>query len=166
MGKTTRARSALADHRRKHRPRPTPRWLKSEAAQGTAQGQARARCLLVLSVLSGETPVSDAIARAGISRQTYYNLETRALQGMLLALDPASNTQGSAAAERVGQLEQQVQALQQQKRRAERLLMLGRKTMRLPGRISPLAKIKRRGRAARSVRPTTSATTAPGAPSP
>lgn len=157
------ARAAGAARQRKHRARATPRWLKNSPPMSPAQTQARMRCLLVLSVLSGETPVSDAIAKAGLSRQTYYNLETRALQGMLRALDPSSApAQGSATTERLAQLEQQVLSLQQQKRRAERLLMLGRKAMRLSGKIEPLAPMKR-GRRARSAPPTSSPTTAPGA---
>ena len=35
----------------------------------------------MLSVLSGEKPVTDAITEAGISRQLYYQLEEKALQG-------------------------------------------------------------------------------------
>lgn len=165
MSKTSRARAAGVA--RRHRARPTPKWLKKDGPASTEQAQARARCLLVLSVLSGETPVTDAIARAGLSRQTYYNLETRALQGMLLALDPATaGPQASSAAERVGQLERQVQQLQQQKRRAERLLLLGRKTMHMPARITPMPGMKRRGRRARSAPLTRNPTTAPGAISP
>ena len=70
---------------RRHRSRPTPKWLlKAEDIDQVA----RQRCLMVLSVLSGETPVTDAIKTAGISRGTYYQLETRALSAMLRSLGP------------------------------------------------------------------------------
>lgn len=89
---------------------------------------------MVLSVLSGETPVSDAIRQAKISRGTYYQMETRALEAMLVALNPlASGSQAgaadlSAAASRIGALEAQVKTLEQDKRRGQRLLLLQRKS--------------------------------------
>jgi hypothetical protein len=93
---------------------------------------------MLLSVLSGETPVTDAIERAKISRATYYQLETRALKAMLTAMNPlASNTADgaqdlTAATGRIAQLEAQVQRLEQQKRRTQRLLLLTRKSIRAP----------------------------------
>jgi hypothetical protein len=93
---------------------------------------------MVLSVLSGETPVSDAVGQAKISRGTYYQLETKALNAMLAALNPlASGAQTgaadlAAAAARIGQLEAQLKALEQDKRRSQRLLLLTRKSMRAP----------------------------------
>jgi hypothetical protein len=102
---------------------------------------------MVLSVLSGEKPVSDAIEEAGIARPTYYQLEAKALRAMLAALNPlaADKEEGSAelsraAAAKIGQLERRVKDLEQEKRRADRLLLLTRKAMRL----APIA--PRRGR--------------------
>jgi hypothetical protein len=107
---------------------------------------ARARCLMVLSVLSGEKPVTEAIAEARISRPTYYQLETRALNAMLAALNPlgSSSESGSpdlsVAAARIEELQRQVRRLEQDKRRAQRLLLLMRKAM-----CSPVT-ARRRGR--------------------
>src|SRR5919109_426427 len=136
MNKARKAQDGTpADRRRKHRRRPTPRWL---ASAPDLDAIARSRCLMVLSVLSGETPVSDAIAQAKISRQTYYHLETKALRAMLVALNPlASSSQDgsadlSAATARIGSLEEQVKRLEQEKRRSQRLLFLTRKSMRSP----------------------------------
>jgi hypothetical protein len=128
-------RDGKADGRpRKQRRRTTPKWLNSSSLEAVA----RSRCLMLLSVLSGETPVSEAIGRAKISRGTYYQLETRALKGMLAALNPMASTTStgaaglSAAMGRIGQLEAQVKRLQQDKRRTERLLLLTRKSIRAP----------------------------------
>jgi hypothetical protein len=85
-----------------------------------------------LSVLSGEKPVTDAIAEAEISRQMYYQLEERALKAMLRALTPFGEQEQSVAeawAARIAELEAKVAKLQREKRRAERLLFLTRKTM-------------------------------------
>lgn len=123
------------DRRRKPRPHPTPRWLR----QGTGlDAIAQRRMLLILSVLSGETPVTTAIAAAKISRATYYKLETRALNAMLAALNPlaGSTTDGradlSAATARIATLEGRASALERDKRRAERLLLITRRTLHGP----------------------------------
>jgi len=120
---------------RRHRSRPTPRWLKTtEGVDGLAQR----RVLLVLSVLSGEMPVTDAVQAAGISRPLYYQLETRALQAMLRALTPGAEDGEvalQAGASRVVELEARLKRLEQEKRRAERLLLLTRKLVR-PGSLT------------------------------
>lgn len=119
---------------RKLRRRMTPKWLKSSSLEALA----RSRCLMLLAVLSGETPVTEAIVRAKISRGTYYQLETKALKAMLAAMNPMASTSSSGAADlsaamgRIGQLEGQVKRLEQEKRRAQRLLLLTRKSLRAP----------------------------------
>jgi hypothetical protein len=86
---------------------------------------------MILSVLSGEKPVSDAIEEAGISRGTYYQLETRALSAMLRSLEPASSsdTDPASPTKRIVALEGKVRDLQQARRRAERLLLMTRRVM-------------------------------------
>lgn len=113
--------------RRRHRPRPTPKWLLGADAPDPI---AQRRCLMVLSVLSGEKPVTDAVEEAQISRQLYYQLESRALQAMLRALSPGSEEpRGEQATSRLAELEAKVTRLEREKRRAERLLFLTRKTI-------------------------------------
>lgn len=140
---------------RKHRPRPVPKWLRNSTQ---LEQIARSRCLLVLSVLSvlsGETPVTDAIERAKISRGTYYQLETRALKAILAAMNPlASNAADgaqdlSAATQRIHELEAQVRRLEQEKRRTQRLLLLTRKSIRAPI-VTGLRARRSRGRQVRS----------------
>ena len=127
---------ARQERRRKRRPRPMPRWLESSSE---LDALARSRCLMVLSVLSGEKPVSEAIELAKISRGTYYQLETRALKGMLAALNPLSSIEASGSPQpsaealaHIARLQERIQSLEQEKRRADRLLLLTRKAMRLP----------------------------------
>src|SRR5262245_10050023 len=107
--------------RRKTRARPMPRWLLK------GDEVSKARCLMVLSVLSGEKPVTQAIQETGISRGTYYQLETRALEAMLRALDPRSKRVEGSSRTRLLQLEARLKRLEQSKRRTERLLQLTRK---------------------------------------
>src|SRR5512146_1308953 len=70
---------------RARRSRPTPKWL---TGRTDLDELAKRRCLMILSVLSGERPVSDVLEEQGISRGTYYNMEQRALEAMLAALIP------------------------------------------------------------------------------
>ena len=151
--------------RAKSKPRPPPRWL---VQKKELDDIARRRCLLVLSVLSGETPVSDAVEQAQVSRQTYFDMETRALEAMLAALTPASMESEAAGRTRLEELEQTVAQLEREKRRAERLLLLTRRVVKpgtlkaAPGR--PRRKGSRprsttRGNKPSSASPTTSETT-------
>jgi hypothetical protein len=113
---------------RRRRSRPVPKWLlKGEDLDRLA----RERCLMILSVLSGEKPVSDAIEEAKISRGRYYQLETRAVSAMLRALEPASSAETDPASptKRITALEGKVRDLQQARRRAERLLLMTRRMM-------------------------------------
>jgi hypothetical protein len=93
---------------------------------------------MVLSVLSGEKPVTDAIAQAKVSRGTYYQLETRALKAMLTGLNPLASTSSAGTVElaqataTIAELQERVARLEREKRRAERLLLLTRKSIRAP----------------------------------
>jgi hypothetical protein len=98
---------------------------------------AKRRCLLVLSVLSGERPVSDVIEEAEISRPMYYQLEERALRAMLTALTPGASEPGATEpAKRIAELEQRVEQLEADKRRGERLLLLTRKVLKGPMKLA------------------------------
>jgi hypothetical protein len=113
---------------KKHRSRTTPKWLEQPSDLNAV---ARNRVLLVLSVLSGEKPVTDAIEAAGISRGFYYQMETKALNAMLLALAPGADSDASPDAtglhQRIKQLEEKLGKAEAAQRRAERLLFLQRK---------------------------------------
>lgn len=116
--------------RRKHRARPTPRWLLQRQELDEV---AKRRCLMVLEVLSGAKPVTDVIAGGEMSRATYYKLEERALGAMLRALSPtagADGTDGQALAEalaRVAELEEKLEKAERDRRRSDKLLVMTRK---------------------------------------
>jgi hypothetical protein len=85
---------------------------------------------MILSVLSGELAVTDAIAQGKISRGTYYQLEERALKAMLAALLPGGEQAPSESpAARIAELERKLATLERHKRRSERLLLLTRKVI-------------------------------------
>jgi hypothetical protein len=89
---------------------------------------------MILSVLSGERPVSDVLEEQGISRGTYYNFEQRALEGMLAALIPltpgeTSELPSASPAKRIVELEAKVAKLERDRRRHDRLLYLTQSVM-------------------------------------
>ena len=92
---------------------------------------AKRRCLMVLSVLSGEKSVEEASREADITSPLYYQLEKKALTAMLASLVPGATKDGSPAPV-LAQMEAKIQALEKTKRRLERLLFLTRMTVK-PG---------------------------------
>jgi hypothetical protein len=158
---------------RKLRSRPTPKWLlRSQDLDKIAQQ----RCLLVLSVLSGETPVTEAIVQAGMSRAAYYQLETRALSAMLRALGPLAGEEGteSSPLRQIAALEQKVRELERSRRRTQRLLLMTRRVVQgkerrigstRPGSaLSPGSRRKKGVKTAPPSRPSPPGTTGEGAP--
>src|SRR5437588_38379 len=79
--------------RRAERKRGIPRWL---TGRRDLDEVAQRRTILILSVLSGQTPVTTAIAEHGISRPLYYQLETKAVVAMMRALVPGANAASSS----------------------------------------------------------------------
>ena len=104
---------------------------------------------MLLSVLSGEVSVSDAIEQAQISRGFYYDLEERALSAMLVALTPGGETLAASPQARITQLEERCKKLEQDKRRSERLLLMTRRVIK-PGSVKSVPGRPRKKRAAAS----------------
>jgi len=140
---TTNNTRTKPDGRREPRSRRIPRWL---TGRKDLDEIAQRRTLLILSVLSGHTPVTTAITEHGISRPLYYQLETKGLVGMMRALVPganaASNPDAATPIRQIAELEEKVARLEQENRRLERLLFFAKKVL-PPG---PVAMPERRGR--------------------
>jgi hypothetical protein len=139
---------------RRHRPRPTPKWLKEK---NELDEIAQRRTLMLLEVLSGQKPVTDAIAEAQISRGHYYQLEERALKAILEAMEPGAGPgRPPETTSRLLQQEQRVKELEADKRRLERLLSMTRKVLR-PGPMKTALGRPRSAKAGKSAsRPSTS----------
>jgi hypothetical protein len=133
--------------KRPTRARPTPSWL---IERQDLDEMARRRCMMILSVLSGERAVTEAIEEAKISRGTYYQLEERALKAMLAALLPGGEAAPSESpVRRIAELEAKLGTLERDKRRSERLLLLTRKLVR-PGSLKSAPGRPRKAKAERS----------------
>ena len=135
--------SAKPARRRVDRKRGVPRWL---TGRKDLDEVAQRRTLLILSVLSGQTPVTAAITEHGISRPLYYQLEMKGLVGMMRALVPGANAASSpddaTPMRQIIELETKVTRLEQENRRLERLLFFAKKV--LPA--GPVAFPQKRGR--------------------
>lgn len=102
--------------------------LPTALSRADIDAMAKRRCLMLLAVLSGQSTISQAIKDAEISSAMYYQLETRALNAMLEALAPASNTEnGQERSRSFSTLQARVTHLEQEKRRLQRLLALATK---------------------------------------
>lgn len=114
---------------RRHRSRTLPSQLKAKDIDDIA----KRRCLMLLDVLSGRVPVTDAIAQGKISRGTYYQLEAKAIAAMMAAVSPTASDGGPAMVQskQVEELEQKVRKLEMEKRRLEHLLVVATKVVQL-----------------------------------
>lgn len=109
------------------RSRPVPSML----SKNDVDTMAKRRVMMVLHVLSGRVPVTQAIEDAKISRGTYYQLETRALQAMLRALAPSSTSDDETSTDgaTLVELKARVDKLEVERRRLERLLAMTTKVL-------------------------------------
>lgn len=87
--------------------------------------RAKQRAAIILAVLSGDCPVSDASRRLGITVNRYYAVERQALQGLVQALEQGKERRQTAAIcrEQV-RLEQEVLRLQALVRATQRAVSL------------------------------------------
>lgn len=124
---TRKQRGAVSRKRRKVSGR-KPKWIFETKDLDLI---AQRRCLMILSVLSGEKSVEDASREADIIPALYYQLEKKALTAMLAALVPGASKDGSPSP-MLAQMEKRIEELETTKRRLERLLFLTRMTVK-PG---------------------------------
>jgi hypothetical protein len=127
-----------------------PRLLPSQLKAKDLDEITKRRCLMLLNVLSGRVPVTDAIAAGKISRGTYYQLEAKAIAAMMAAVSPTASDGGPALVQskQLEELQQKVRKLEMEKRRLEHLLVLATKVIQ-PG---PLTTGKGRPSKRRSTR--------------
>ncbi len=120
----------------------------------TLKGSQRARqvAVAVLDALSGEVGVSEAAERLGISLSRYYQLETKALAGMLRALEPRGKGPQRTPEREIKALRAEKRALETELRRQQNLLRAAHRTVGLSGRRAGGGSSKGRGRAKRGHR--------------
>ena len=120
----------------------------------TLQGSKRARqiAIAVLEALAGELGTTEAASKLGVSVSRYYQLETRALAGLLAAVEPrARGPQKTPERENKALLAQNKQ-LEKELRRHQALLRAAHRSVGLPSRGTKDTKSNKRVRATRASR--------------
>lgn len=127
---------------------------KRKTGPSTLGGSRRARqvAVAVLGALSGETGVTEAAERLGISLSRYYQLETKALEGMLASLEPRGKGPQMTPEREIKALRAEKQGLEKELRRHQTLLRAAHRTVGLGGRRKGGGSSTKRGRTKRGCR--------------
>jgi hypothetical protein len=111
-----------------------------------AGSHARKAVAAILEALSGEIGTTEAAALLGISLSRYYQLETRALQGMLTALEPRKRGKQKTPQGEIRALKAQKREVEQELRRHQSLLRAANRSLGLAARGRTKASSKGRAR--------------------
>jgi len=100
----------------------------------TLKGSKRARqiAVAVLETLSGEQGTTEAAQKLGISLSRYYQLETRALSGLLAAVEPRSKGPQKTPQREIRALKAEKAELERELRRHQALLRAAHRSVGLP----------------------------------
>lgn len=108
---------------------------KPQMGPSTLQGSRSAKqsMVVILEALSGSASTTEAAERLGVSLSRYYQLETRALQGMLKALEPRPRGPRKSKDTEIRALKAEKKELQREVRRAASLLRAAQRSVGLKG---------------------------------
>ena len=125
-------------------------------AVGGSEG-ARKAAAVILEVLSGVRGTAEGCEALGITPMRYYVLETRALQGLVEALEPRPKGKRPRPEDRLRELEKEKGRLERDLARTRALVRLAERTIGIPAggaksRVGVDGKKKRRRRAERAGR--------------
>jgi len=118
-----------------------PRAAKTAGGAALTQGtgrEAKRRAAAVLEVLAGARPPAQAAASLGLSLPCYYQLESRALRGLLAGCEPRSKGRTPSAAGELARLRQERQRLERELARQQALVRLTQRAAGPPA-AAPLA---------------------------
>lgn len=117
---------------------------------------ARKAAVVVLEALSGVLSTAEAGQALGVSLSRYYQLEARALEGMLQALEPRPRGPQKTAESELKALKAEKRELERELRRHRSLLRAAQRSVGLSGQAPGRAKAarKRRGSRGATVRQT------------
>lgn len=121
--------------------------------------EARRRAAVVLEVLAGLRGPTEAATELGLAQQSYYQLETKALEGLVAALEPQPRGRKVDPSKDLARLEDEKAKLEREVGRLQALLRSSQRALGLKAPKAPEKgrKPKRRGparglRAARALR--------------
>jgi hypothetical protein len=120
------------------------RTVGPRALSGSAQ--AKRLAVVVLEVLSGLRDARDGGRAMGVSLNRYYQLETRALQGLIASLEPRPKGRQRTAEEKLATLERAKQRLEQELGRHQALVRAAQRSIGIPSIASDGKGSKLRGK--------------------
>jgi len=105
-----------------------------KSGPSTLGGSAEAKRLaaVVLEVLSGVRDAREGGRAMGVSINRYYQLETRALQGLIRALEPRPKGRRWSAEEKLARVERDKRRLEQELGRLQALVRAAQRSMGIP----------------------------------
>jgi len=102
----------------------------------TGSRDAKRAAAVVLEVLSGLMGPSEGSETLGTSLNRYYELETRALQGLVTALEPRPKGRQRTPEDAIRALEKEKKKLERELTRAQTLVRAAQRTIGLPSKPS------------------------------
>lgn len=84
---------------------------------------------LILEVLAGQRVPAEAAAEAGVSLPRYYQLEARALEGLIKACEPRARGRRVSPEREVARLEAEIERLERANARGQALLRLSQRAV-------------------------------------
>lgn len=117
---------------------------RKRSGAATLSGSKRAKqiAVAVLETLSGELGTTEAAAKLGVSLSRYYQLETKALQGLLEAVEPKAKGPQQTPEKEVKALLAEKKQLEKELRRHQALLRAAQRSVGLLGRAGKRASSK------------------------
>lgn len=108
-----------------------PESKRPKGAHGVRGGTSQANRLaaVILEVLAGECSPTAAAGSLEVSLPRYYQLETRALEGMVAALEPRPKGKQPSLAGRLAQLEKQLQQAHRECARQQALVRVTQRSL-------------------------------------
>lgn len=110
------------------RPRGRPRGPTGPTVNGGSR-DARRVAAVVLEVLAGQRTPMDAASALGVSQPRYYAIESRALEGLVLACEPRARGRRPSLEREAARLRSEVERLQRSSARSQALLRLSQRVV-------------------------------------
>ena len=136
-----------------HSPSPAkPRKPKKPRAIEAGTSEATRLAVVILEVLAGERSPTDAAEALGITCPRYYQLETRALKGMVAALEPQPKGKQPSLEGRIARLERALEVAHRESARQEALVRAAQRSLGIKPSLSTEGKPAAKDRAGRRKR--------------
>jgi hypothetical protein len=136
-----------------HSPSPAkPRKPKKPRVIEAGTSEATRLAVVILEVLAGERSPTDAAQTLSITSPRYYQLETRALKGMVAALEPQPKGKQPSLEGRIARLEQALHASRRDCARQEALVRAAQRSLGIKPTAATDGKLPAKDRAGRRKR--------------